>query len=699
MNEEKSTFAKTYVFLVVTLLLLGLIINFSNNTDYEVERAVLVVEDLKEVSIPSRYGMNILERNGERILVESETKVLDRLEWAGFEIHREDSETWAWHGFEEFRDMYYDGSIDDEGYPFANHYPSVGELNDWYDDLLDEYPDLLTKVNIGESWEGRDLWVLKLTSDDDTQVDYKPGFLVDGAMHAREWSSTQTSAYFMWRLLNEYDSNETIHWMLNNRRIYVMPMVNPDGYIYDGDGSYGDEENWRKNRNDSIPDNEVGVDLNRNWDHHWEDGNSNPRGDDYRGEAPFSEYETKSLRDFILDYDIDTYQNIHSYAGTLLIPWCNSTHPSPHDDWYRGMADHMTSLTSIMGDDSQHYSYGQPGEEIGYSAPGGAGDWVYNNTGAFSLVFELETGGHGFYPPPDEIMTINKDVDDSLIYQGRISDTDLGDGTEHLYPPIPYILYGTVTDSSGNEVVGSEVWVQHQDTYENLYIDTDSNGYYEFNFANLVDDGYEEGDSFTVGTVDQSEDFDLGSEWGRRIDLEVELDEELATFDISLTADGDSDGWNFVSFNLELDDTDLESILEHEDYGISDNYDSVMYYDTSADEWLTYMPGREDHFNNLDTWDHTMGVWIRMNVDDTLTVEGQEPTETTITLYEGWNMVSYAGSEAGTGVPYEVTKIGYFDASEEYNVAYTDDVDGFEFQPGEGYWLYAEQEVDWIVEY
>ncbi|MFO7792579.1 MAG: GLUG motif-containing protein [Candidatus Saliniplasma sp.] len=175
--------------------------------------------------------------------------------------------------------------------------------------------------------------------------------------------------------------------------------------------------------------------------------------------------------------------------------------------------------------------------------------------------------------------------------------------------------------------------------------------------------------------------------------------EGVATFDIFLSAGGEADGWNFVSFNIDLEDNDLESILEHEEHGITGNYSRLMYYDASVDEWTSYEPGRTDHFNKLDTWDHAMGLWIRMAADDTLTVKGYKPTDTTITLHEGWNMVSYPSSEPGTGVPDQVSQIGYFDALAENNLAYTTGVDTFEFEPGEGYWIYAEQEVEWTVEY
>jgi len=88
-----------------------------------------------------------------------------------------------------------------------------------------------------------------------------------------------------------------------------------------------------------------------------------------------------------------------------------------------------------------------------------------------------------------------------------------------------------------------------------------------------------------------------------------------------------------------------------------------------------------------------------MTSDDVLTVEGQEPTETTMTMYEGWNTVSYPSAETTEKtLPSEVTKIGFFDAEQESNIAYVE-VDKFEFEPGQGYYLYAEEETTWTVQY
>ncbi|MFW6176443.1 MAG: PKD domain-containing protein [Thermoplasmatota archaeon] len=416
-------------------------------------------------------------------------------------------------------------------YPFQNHYPSLSELYNWYDTLEENHPNICNKTKIGESWEGRDLYVMKISDNVNTD-ESEPEILIDGGLHAREWSGPQVASYFMWRILNEYDTNDTIHWLVNNREIFVAPMLNPDGYYYDGNGDYSQRSYWRKNRNDSTPTSSVGVDLNRNWDIAWSQGDDDAGSNTYHGEAPHSEYEIRNYTDWILSRDIQSYQNLHSYAGTLLIPWCHKDDNSPHDSWYRSMADDMTSLTTKMGSNN-HYSYGQAGEEIGYNAPGGANDWVYNATGAHGMCFEIETGGSDFYPPESDIMTINKDLDESLIYQTRVTDIDLGNGSSEKYPPAPYILYGQVYDVQGNPVTYNNLTLKNNNTGETLNLNTDNNGYFEFNFGNFVNDDYSDSDTFVLKNDDFYREINIGPEWGKKVDINYEDSEKPIIIDNS----------------------------------------------------------------------------------------------------------------------------------------------------------------------
>ncbi|MFO8109490.1 MAG: GLUG motif-containing protein, partial [Thermoplasmata archaeon] len=173
-----------------------------------------------------------------------------------------------------------------------------------------------------------------------------------------------------------------------------------------------------------------------------------------------------------------------------------------------------------------------------------------------------------------------------------------------------------------------------------------------------------------------------------------------STIELSLYTNVESDGWNFISSHLGPVDTSLTSILAN----IEDDYDRVMYYDGANDEWLTYIPGRPEHFNDLDKWNHSMGIWIRMTENATLTVEGHTPISTDITLYPGWNMVGYPSDTirwASEILPSEVTKIGTFSQYEPYNIVYFTDLSIVSLGPDNGYWLYndADYTITWAVDY
>ena len=100
--------------------------------------------------------------------------------------------------------------------------------------------------------------------------------------------------YFVQLLLEEYDEDSELNYLINNREIWFIPVVNPDGYVYNeliepnGGGMH------RKNRLDTNCGNgdNRGVDLNRNYGYGWDQttGSSpNPCSTTYRGESEFSQ--------------------------------------------------------------------------------------------------------------------------------------------------------------------------------------------------------------------------------------------------------------------------------------------------------------------------------------------------------------------------------------------------------------------------
>ncbi len=173
------------------------------------------------------------------------------------------------------------------------------------------------------------------------------------------------------------------------------------------------------------------------------------------------------------------------------------------------------------------------------------------------------------------------------------------------------------------------------------------------------------------------------------------------THALGTLSSSDGGGWNFVSFNLDANGdnyavaNDLVEILEDTEYGIPGSYDKVMYYSAADDDWKTYVPGRSTQYNDLSTWNTQMGLWIHMTVDDSLTVEGTRQSTTDITLYPGWNMVSYPSSESGTDVPDDVSTVGYYDGAAEYNLAYDQTPGDMTLNPGEAYWFYYTGTSSW----
>lgn len=209
---------------------------------------------------------------------------------------------------------------------------------------------------------------------------------------------------------------------------------------------------------------------------------------------------------------------------------------------------------------------------------------------------------------------------------------------------------------------------------------------------------YEEPGNYTV-TLRVKDNDGISGEIQKKIEVQL-----LATFDIQLSKGPKASGWNFVSSQLIPEDKDLVSVLDDEQNGIKGNYSRLMYYDAENESWKTYLSGRASHFNSLEEWNRKMGLWIHMTTNDTLTIVGERPTMTNITLQPGENMVGYPSAVERTAnkiLPSEVTRIGVFNASKEYNIQYISDLSNYTMKPGEGYWIYnsAGHEVEWNVEY
>jgi murein tripeptide amidase MpaA len=103
------------------------------------------------------------------------------------------------------------------------------ELTRILQDFAREAPNFVRLESIGQSFEGRDIWVATVTNFDTGEAEHKPAFWVDGNIHASEVSPSSTCLYLLNRLVTNYGSEPDVTRCMDSRVFYICPRVNPDG--------------------------------------------------------------------------------------------------------------------------------------------------------------------------------------------------------------------------------------------------------------------------------------------------------------------------------------------------------------------------------------------------------------------------------------------------------------------------------------
>lgn len=256
-------------------------------------------------------------------------------------------------------------------------------------DLAASAPERAQVHGIGSTLDGRTIWALRIGNG-------PTPMLVNGTQHAREWIASMVTTCVADRLVREYDTDPAIRAFVDATELWIVPVVNPDGYQY----SWSSNRYWRKNRRGGH-----GVDLNRNFGVAWGGAGAsrNKRSDVYHGESAFSEPETAALRDLAMRERIALHVDVHAYGQLLLYPWNYSAQPAKDRDRFTAIADRMAS--AMFSKHETRYRLMQ-GIEL-YSASGTMSDWMYGEAGALSYTIELRPsfgrGSGGFVLPPEQI--------------------------------------------------------------------------------------------------------------------------------------------------------------------------------------------------------------------------------------------------------------------------------------------------------
>ena len=194
------------------------------------------------------------------------------------------------------------------------------------------YPRLFHESVLGKTSEGRTIPLLRLSVDDDSgnePAPDKPAVLLVGGVHPRE---QQPMLCLMWladELLSRYGKDAVVTKLLRERDIYLVPVLNVDGKLYDETAVPG--RDWRKNRHKNA-DGSVGIDLNRNFPVRfdgdpetsplWCDTTTRPGSNIYEGAAPLSEPESAALAGFLTQHagELRLFVDVHSPLREIVTP-------------------------------------------------------------------------------------------------------------------------------------------------------------------------------------------------------------------------------------------------------------------------------------------------------------------------------------------------------------------------------------------
>ncbi len=339
---------------------------------------------------------------------------------------------------------------------FFDDFRTYDEHRAFLQNLANQYPNLAQMIVVGQSLEGRDIFGIRITGPG--SVANRPAAFYNAAQHAREWATPPIIAWIADQLLTNYATDCRIKQLVDQVDFYLVPIVNPDGYVW----TWGPDRMWRKNRRPPpVGSTCVGVDTNRNWGYQWggEGSSPDPCSETYRGTAGFSEPETQAVRSYIMaNSRFKVSMDFHSYGELIMSPWAYTSALPPEHPTFNSL--NLAMQEAIFDSFGRLYDPGPVYTTI-YPAAGGAVDWFYGQEGIYGFTIEVRAGSpNGFVLPPAEIVPDSiENYNAILALSGFAGDPllfDLPNGAPATVAPnTPTPIQVTIASGNGAYYAGS----------------------------------------------------------------------------------------------------------------------------------------------------------------------------------------------------------------------------------------------------
>ncbi|XP_077994270.1 carboxypeptidase B-like [Glandiceps talaboti] len=283
-----------------------------------------------------------------------------------------------------------------------NEYHPLDEIEQWMRRIARENTDIVQLVDIGKSYEGRRMRALKIGA---ASTSNKDGIWIQAGVHAREWVAHASAVYIANQLITNYVTDPIVTKLLDRFDWYILPALNPDGYVY----TWETDRLWRKTRSVNAGTKCMGVDGNRNYGYKWggAGASDDPCDNEYMGPFPYSEPEIHSIVSFLSRSSVNfkAFLDLHSFYQLWMYPWCYTEELTPDSDYKKQDALARLAVETIEGVHGMQYTSGSYASTL-YISAGTSPDWAYGQLGIlYSYTVELrDRGQYGFLLPECEIL-------------------------------------------------------------------------------------------------------------------------------------------------------------------------------------------------------------------------------------------------------------------------------------------------------
>ena len=241
------------------------------------------------------------------------------------------------------------------------HFKNMTDVTAAMTNIQTRFPAIARVQTIGTSIDGNPIQAIKISDNVATSEPSEGAVVLIATQHAREWLAAETALFVAEKICEQYGPNAEVHADVDRLEIYIIPVANPDGYIFtwlDGINQNGTE--WRKNRRHNAGGS-FGVDLNRNWGFQWAAvpapadmngsyGDANETSWTFYGTGPFSEPETQAMRDFLATLpNLKAFEDIHTFSELYLAPWrYTSLELPPGSQTLEALANRQVAATAAV---------------------------------------------------------------------------------------------------------------------------------------------------------------------------------------------------------------------------------------------------------------------------------------------------------------------------------------------------------------